>query len=57
MSYVAGEARQELLDTLGEAIERVKTLGGTVIHPGETWSICKDSEGSPFALARTGAAG
>jgi hypothetical protein len=27
-----------------------------VIHPGETWAICKDSEGSPFALARADAA-
>ena len=25
--------------------------GGSVIHPGERWSICRDSEGSPFALA------
>ncbi len=36
---------------LGAALERVKTLGGTVIHPGERWAICKDSEGSPFGLA------
>ncbi len=33
------------------ALERVKELGGSVIHPGERWSICRDSEGSPFALA------
>jgi len=33
------------------ALERVKELGGEVIHPGERWSICRDSEGSPFALA------
>ena len=39
------------------ALERVADLGGTVIHPGDTWAICKDSEGSPFALARSGAAG
>ena len=26
-------------------------LGGTVVHPGERWAICKDSEGSPFGLA------
>jgi len=32
------------------ALERVRELGGTVIHPGERWSICRDSEGSPFAL-------
>jgi predicted enzyme related to lactoylglutathione lyase len=35
-----------------EALERVQALGGTVVHPGERWAICRDSEGSPFALAR-----
>jgi len=34
------------------ALERVVALGGTVIHPGEAWAICRDSEGSPFGLAR-----
>ena len=34
------------------ALVRVKDLGGTVVHPGEAWAICKDSEGSPFALAQ-----
>lgn len=33
------------------AIERVKALGGSVIHPGSRWAICRDSEGSPFGLA------
>lgn len=33
------------------ALARVAELGGTVIHPGERWAICRDSEGSPFALA------
>lgn len=33
------------------AVARVKELGGSIIHPGERWSICRDSEGSPFALA------
>ena len=37
---------------VAEALERVKTLGGSVIHPGEAWAICKDSEGSPFGLAQ-----
>lgn len=32
-------------------LARVGELGGTVIHPGERWSVCRDSEGSPFALA------
>ena len=36
---------------LEEALSRVEALGGTVIHPGERWAICKDSEGSPFGLA------
>jgi predicted enzyme related to lactoylglutathione lyase len=35
------------------ALERVEALGGSVVHPGEAWAICKDSEGSPFGLART----
>ena len=32
-------------------LERVSELGGSVIHPGERWAVCRDSEGSPFALA------
>jgi predicted enzyme related to lactoylglutathione lyase len=39
------------VDDLASAVEKVRTLGGTVIHPGERWAICKDSEGSPFGLA------
>ena len=37
---------------IAEALERVATLGGTVVHPGAKWAICKDSEGSPFGLAQ-----
>ena len=33
------------------AVQRVEALGGSVIHPGGPWSICRDSEGSPFGLA------
>ena len=33
------------------ALEQVTTLGGSVIHPGAQWAICRDSEGSPFGLA------
>jgi predicted enzyme related to lactoylglutathione lyase len=33
------------------ALEKVAALGGSVIHPGGRWSICRDSEGSPFGLA------
>jgi predicted enzyme related to lactoylglutathione lyase len=36
---------------LDAAVGRVQELGGSVIHPGERWAICRDSEGSPFALA------
>jgi len=32
-------------------LNRVRQLGGEVIHSGERWSICRDSEGSPFGLA------
>jgi predicted enzyme related to lactoylglutathione lyase len=38
---------------LTEALARVRRLGGSVVHPGERWAICKDSEGSPFGLAQT----
>ncbi len=34
-------------------LQRVCELGGSVIHPGDRWAICRDSEGSPFALAAT----
>jgi predicted enzyme related to lactoylglutathione lyase len=37
---------------LAEALERVRALGGSVVHPGERWAICKDSEQTPFALAQ-----
>jgi len=36
---------------LPATIERVRELGGSVVHPGERWAVCRDSEGSPFALA------
>jgi predicted enzyme related to lactoylglutathione lyase len=35
---------------MAATLERVRELGGSVVHPGERWSICRDSEGSPFAL-------
>jgi predicted enzyme related to lactoylglutathione lyase len=37
---------------LDAAVERVRDLGGSVVHPGSRWAICKDSEGSPFGLAQ-----
>jgi uncharacterized protein len=36
---------------MGPALARVEELGGSVIHHGDRWSICRDSEGSPFGLA------
>jgi predicted enzyme related to lactoylglutathione lyase len=33
------------------ALGQVTALGGSVIHPGAQWAICRDSEGSPFGLA------
>ena len=36
---------------LQAAVERVEVNGGSIVHPGERWAICRDSEGSPFALA------
>jgi predicted enzyme related to lactoylglutathione lyase len=35
---------------MDSAVARVTDLGGSVVHPGERWSICRDSEGTPFAL-------
>ncbi len=37
---------------LDEALERVRALGGSVVHPGDRWAVCRDSEGSPFGLSR-----
>jgi predicted enzyme related to lactoylglutathione lyase len=36
---------------LSATLHLVQELGGSVIHPGERWAVCRDSEGSPFALA------
>jgi predicted enzyme related to lactoylglutathione lyase len=40
------------MSNMAEALERVEALGGSVVHPGERWAICKDSEGSPFGLTQ-----
>ena len=37
---------------MAAALERVVALGGSVVHPGEQWAICRDSEGSPFGLGQ-----
>jgi predicted enzyme related to lactoylglutathione lyase len=43
------------VEDMAAAIARVLELGGSIVHPGESWAICKDTEGSPFALALLGA--
>ncbi len=37
------------------ALGQVREHGGSIVHPGERWAICRDSEGSPFALAQAAA--
>jgi predicted enzyme related to lactoylglutathione lyase len=39
------------VDDLPSALQRVAELGGSVVHPGERWAICRDSEGTPFGLS------
>jgi predicted enzyme related to lactoylglutathione lyase len=36
---------------LPATLRRIQDLGGSVIHPGDRWAVCRDSEGSPFALS------
>jgi hypothetical protein len=38
-------------------IWHVGELGGSIIHPGDRWAVCGDSEGNPFALAAAPAPG
>ena len=40
---------------LPRTLERVREFGGSIIHPGDQWAVCRDSEGSPFALAAASA--
>jgi predicted enzyme related to lactoylglutathione lyase len=39
------------VDDVPAALEQVEALGGSVVHPGESWAVCRDSEGTPFGLA------
>ncbi len=39
------------VDDLAAKLEQVAALGGSVVHPGQRWAVCRDSEGSPFGLA------
>jgi predicted enzyme related to lactoylglutathione lyase len=36
------------------ALDQVTALGGSIVHPGRRWSICRDCEGNPFGLALEG---
>jgi len=40
------------ISNVAAALAKVEALGGSVVHPGERWAICKDSEGSPFGLTQ-----
>ena len=42
------------VDDVPGALDQVRALGGKVVHPGDRFAICKDSEGSPFGLAARG---
>jgi predicted enzyme related to lactoylglutathione lyase len=42
------------VDDLPGALDRVRSLGGSVVHPGVRFAVCRDSEGSPFGLAAMG---
>jgi predicted enzyme related to lactoylglutathione lyase len=39
------------VDDLPAALARVREHGGEVVHGGERWAVCRDSEGTPFGLA------
>ena len=41
------------VEDISAALERVSSSGGEVIHPGDRWAVCRDSEGSPFGLHQT----
>jgi len=37
---------------MAETLKNVQALGGSVVHPGEHWAVCRDSEGTPFGLTQ-----
>jgi predicted enzyme related to lactoylglutathione lyase len=39
------------VDDVPRALEQVQALGGSVVHPGESFAVCRDSEGTPFGLS------
>jgi predicted enzyme related to lactoylglutathione lyase len=36
---------------LPAALQQVVDLGGEIVHPGNRFAVCRDSEGNPFGLA------
>jgi len=42
------------VDDMEAALERIRELGGSVVHPGVSTAVCKDSEGTPFGLTLRG---
>jgi predicted enzyme related to lactoylglutathione lyase len=40
------------VDDLPTALKHVIELGGEVVHPGDRFAVCRDSEGNPFGLGR-----
>ncbi len=44
------------VDDMAATLARVPALGGSVVHPGDAWAVCRDSEGNPFGLAQRTAA-
>jgi predicted enzyme related to lactoylglutathione lyase len=36
---------------LPRALSEVEALDGSAVHSGDSWAICKDSQGSPFGSA------
>jgi predicted enzyme related to lactoylglutathione lyase len=39
------------VDDLPAAVKHVVQLGGEIVHPGNRFAVCRDSEGNPFGLA------
>lgn len=39
------------VDDMAGALARVEELGGSVVHRGSSWAVCRDSEGTPFGLS------
>jgi predicted enzyme related to lactoylglutathione lyase len=40
-----------VVEDLPGTLHQDEELGGSIVHPGDAWAVCRDSEGSPFGLA------